>query len=107
MTETYLLIKLNKRWLEMLRDVLASYVIFEHRLTVTFAFFSLLGNSRGAWRPREGVKRHLLILCITNLIEFVVRYSFVCNHSRIVCRNEAWEFREVRRHLLISSIIIL
>ncbi len=94
----YLLVELNESRFEVFCDVLARGMVLENALAVTLALLVLLGDGGCHRRPRQRVQRNLLVLRVSDLLEFVVGNAFVGNVRGVVRRNKTGEFREVGSH---------
>ena len=98
---TYLFVELGKSGLEQLSNVGALMVGVLH-LAQTLTKFSLVGQELLFDGAGKSMKRHNLILRVSNMFKFHVRNLLVVNKSRVMGGHKAWEFREVRCHCIVS-----
>ena len=98
---TYLFVELGKSGLKQLSDV-GALMVGVLNMAQTLAHLGLLRQELLFDGARKSMKRHNLVLGISNCLKFHVRNLLVVNNSRVMGGHKAWEFREVRCHCIVS-----
>ena len=104
--ETYLFVKLDEGWLELLLNVFTK-VVWELVVRIGLACIVLVLWCKIEWLSWNFVEWNFSVLGIADLVKFNMGYLLVADDGWVVVNDVAWKLWECGSHAVILLMILL